>query len=96
MNYRKEKDSLGAINVPERAYFGASTQRAVENFPISGLTFPLQFIYSLALIKKYAAIVNNELDLIDKEISKSIIASAQEVIDGKFDDEFPLVIWQTG
>lgn len=96
VKYRKEKDSLGAINVPERAYFGASTQRAVENFPISGLTFPLQFIYSLALIKKYAAIVNNELDLIDKEISKSIISSAQEVIDGKFDDQFVVDVFQTG
>ena len=58
-NYRKEKDSLGTIDVPESAYFGASTQRAVENFPISGLTFPLSFIYSLALVKKCSAMVNN-------------------------------------
>ena len=96
MKYRKEKDSLGTINVPERAYFGANTQRAVENFPISGITFPLSFIYSLALIKKYASIVNLELGLIDKEISKSIIASAQEVIDGKFDDQFVVDVFQTG
>ena len=96
MKYRKEKDSLGTINVPERAYFGANTQRAVENFPISGLTFPLSFIYSLALIKKYASMVNHELGLIDKEISKSIIASAQEVIDGKFDDQFVVDVFQTG
>ena len=96
MKYRKEKDSLGTINVPESAYFGASTQRAVENFPISGLTFPLQFIYSIALIKKYASMVNNELGLLDKEISKPIIASAQEVIDGKFNDQFVVDVFQTG
>ena len=96
MKYRKEKDSLGTINVPESAYFGASTQRAVENFPVSGLTFPLSFIYSIALIKKYASMVNNELGLLDKEISKSIIASAQEVIDGKFDDQFVVDVFQTG
>ena len=96
VKYRKEKDSLGTINVPESAYFGASTQRAVENFPVSGLTFPLSFIYSIALIKKYASMVNNELGLLDKEISKSIIASAQEVIDGKFDDQFVVDVFQTG
>jgi len=95
-NYRKEKDSLGTIDVPESAYFGASTQRAVENFPISGLTFPLSFIYSLALVKKCAAMVNNELGLLDKKISKTIVASAQEVIDGKFDDQFVVDIFQTG
>ena len=96
MKYRKEKDSLGTINVPESAYYGASTQTAVENFPISGLTFPLQFIYSIALIKKYASMVNNELGLLDKEISKPIIASAQEVIDGKFNDQFVVDVFQTG
>jgi len=95
-NYRKEKDSLGTIDVPESAYFGASTQRAVENFPISGLTFPLSFIYSLALVKKYAAMVNNELGLLDKKISEAIVVSAQEVIDGKFDDQFVVDIFQTG
>jgi len=96
MKYRKEKDSFGTIDVPESAYFGASTQRAVENFPISGLTFSLPFIYSLALIKKCAAMVNNELGLLDKKISRAIVASAQEVIDGKFDDQFVVDIFQTG
>jgi fumarate hydratase class II len=81
MKYRKEKDSLGTIDVPESAYFGASTQRAVENFPVSGLIFPLSFIYSLALLKKCAAMVNTELRLLDKMISGAIVASAQEVID---------------
>ena len=86
MKYRKEKDSLGTINVPERAYFGANTQRAVENFPISGLKFPLSFIYSIALVKKFAAMVNHELGLLYKKISEAIVVSAQEVIDGKIDD----------
>ncbi|MFO7555776.1 MAG: class II fumarate hydratase [Desulfobacterales bacterium] len=96
MNYRIEKDSLGTIDVPEDAYFGASTQRAVNNFPISGLTLPLSFIYSLALIKQCAAVVNNELDLIDHKISNAIAASAQEVMEGKFDDQFVVDVFQTG
>ncbi len=96
MKYRKEKDSLGTVYVPTEAYFGANTQRAVDNFPISGLKFPLLFIYSLALIKKCAAIVNNELGLLDKEISDAIIASAQEVTEGKLDDQFVVDIFQTG
>jgi fumarate hydratase class II len=96
MKTRKEKDSLGTIDVPESAYFGASTQRAVENFPISGLRFSSPFIYSLALIKKCAATVNHELGLLDKKISEAIVASAQEVIDGKFDDQFVVDVFQTG
>ncbi|MGD8449677.1 MAG: class II fumarate hydratase, partial [Desulfobacterales bacterium] len=96
MKHRKEKDSLGTIDVPKGAYFGASTQRAVENFPISGLTFSSPFIYSLALIKKCAATVNHELGLLDEKISGAIVASAQEVIDGKFDDQFVVDIFQTG
>lgn len=96
MKYRIEKDSLGTIDVPEDAYFGASTQRAVNNFPISGLTLPLSFIYSLALIKQCAALVNNELDLIDHKISNAIATSAQEVMEGKFDDQFVVDVFQTG
>lgn len=96
MKYRKEKDSLGTIEVPENAYFGASTQRAVNNFSISGLKFPVSFIYSIALIKKCAAVVNHELGLIDHEISKAIATSAQEVMQGKFDDQFLVDVFQTG
>ncbi len=96
MKYRKEKDSFGDIDVPEDAYFGASTQRAVENFPISGLRFPLSFIYSLALIKKCASLVNNELGLLDEKISRAIATSAREIIDGKFDEQFVVDIFQTG
>jgi fumarate hydratase class II len=96
MKYRKEKDSLGAVTVPEDAYYGASTQRAINNFPISGLRFPRSFIYSLALIKKCAAIVNGELGLLDEKTSKSIVAAAQEIMEGKFDTQFPVDVFQTG
>ncbi len=96
MIYRKEKDSLGTVTVPEGAYFGASTQRAINNFPISGLRFPRSFIYSLALIKKCAATVNGELGLLDEKISKSIVAAAEEIMEGKFDTQFPVDVFQTG
>ena len=96
MKYREEKDSLGTLEVPEDAYFGASTQRAVDNFPVSDLRFPLSFIYSIALIKQCAAEVNQELGLIDEKLSKSIVASAQEVMKGKFDDQFVVDVFQTG
>ena len=96
MIYRKEKDSLGTVTVPEEAYFGASTQRAINNFPISGLRFPRSFIYSLALIKKCAAMVNGELGLLDEKISKSIVAAAEEIMEGKFDAQFPVDVFQTG
>ena len=96
MKYRKEKDSLGTVTVPEEAYFGASTQRAINNFPISGLRFPRSFIYSLALIKKCAAMVNGELALLDEKISKSIVAASEEIMEGKFDAQFPVDVFQTG
>ena len=96
MKYRKEKDSLGTVTVPEEAYFGASTQRAINNFPISGLRFPRSFIYSLALIKKCAAMVNGELGLLDEKISKSIVAASEEIMEGKFDAQFPVDVFQTG
>ncbi|MBW1608146.1 MAG: class II fumarate hydratase [Deltaproteobacteria bacterium] len=96
MKYRKEKDSLGTVTVPEDAYYGASTQRAINNFPISGLRFSRSFIFSLAMIKKCAAMVNGELGLLDEKISKSIVASAQEIMEGKFDTQFPVDVFQTG
>lgn len=96
MKYRKEMDSLGSIDVPEDAYFGASTQRAIHNFPISGLRLPMPFIYSLALIKKCAATVNNTLGLLDPKISKAITVSAQAVIDGEIDNQFVVDVFQTG
>jgi fumarate hydratase class II len=96
MKYREEKDSLGTLAVPEEAYFGASTQRAVNNFPVSDLRFPLTFIHSLALIKQCAAEVNRELGLLETKLSESIAVSAKEVMDGKFDDQFVVDVFQTG
>ena len=96
MNLREEKDTMGTVQVPENAYFGAQTQRAVENFPISGLKLPLKFVYSLALIKEYSARVNFELGLLNAKISESIIQAAREVRDGKFDDQFVVDVFQTG
>ncbi len=95
-SFRKEKDSLGIVQVPEDAYYGASTQRALENFTISNLTFPLQFIHAVALIKRCAATVNNELGLLDEEIAKAIEKAASEVLDGKFEAQFKVDVFQTG
>ncbi len=91
-----ENDSMGTVLVPENAYFGPQTQRAIENFPVSGLTLPLSFIYSLALLKKYSAMVNQELGLLSEQISKAIIKAADEVTEGKFDSQFTIDVFQTG
>jgi len=96
MNFREEKDTMGTVRVPEDAYFGPQTQRAVENFPISGLTLPAAFMHALALIKQCAARVNSELGLLDADTSKAIIQAAQEVMDGKFDNQFVVDVFQTG
>ncbi|MBN1387369.1 MAG: class II fumarate hydratase [Bacteroidales bacterium] len=96
MKYRTESDALGEIKVPEDALYGAQTQRAVENFPISGLRLQKPFKVFLALIKKNAARVNGELKLIDKRISNAIIEAAQEIIEGKHDGEFVVDVFQTG
>lgn len=93
---RIEKDTLGEVKVPADKYWGAQTQRSHENFKIGGHKMPLDVIYALAIIKKAAAIVNCELDLLPKEKKGLIVRAAEEVIDGKFDDHFPLVVWQTG
>ena len=95
-SFRIEKDSMGEFNVPQDAYYGAQTMRAVENFPISSLRFPRNFIKAIGLIKYAAAKVNYELGLINQEISTSISSAAQEVSDGKFDDQFVVDIFQTG
>ncbi|HZS77189.1 MAG TPA: class II fumarate hydratase [Ktedonobacteraceae bacterium] len=93
---RIERDSMGEMRVPANAYYGASTQRAVLNFPISDLRFPRQFIRALGQIKQSAAQVNSDLGLIDPQIAQAIMQAAQEVIDGKFDDQFVVDIFQTG
>lgn len=94
--YRTEKDSLGEVKVPKDAYWGAQTQRAIENFPISGIPFPVVFIRSLGHIKLSCAKVNVELGILDKKLARAIIQACDEIVKGKFDDQFPLDIFQTG
>jgi fumarate hydratase class II len=93
---RIERDSMGAVTVPAGAYWGAQTQRAVENFPISGYRFGRPFIRALGLIKQSTAAVNRDLGRLDPKLADLIIRAAQEVIDGKLDDHFVLDIFQTG
>ena len=93
---RVETDSLGEIDVPSSAYYGAQTERAVRNFPISGLPLPQRFIAAHALIKREAAKVNRDLGIVEPEISDAIVEAAQEVIDGRHLDQFPIDVFQTG
>ncbi|MFD2532721.1 class II fumarate hydratase [Gracilimonas halophila] len=94
--YRIEKDSMGEVKVPKKALYGAQTQRAHDNFPISGIKFSREFIEALGYVKKSAAAVNADLGLLDKEVTKAIEAAAQEVIEGLHDKEFVIDIFQTG
>jgi fumarate hydratase, class II len=94
--FRIEKDSMGEMRVPANAYYGAQTQRAVLNFPISGLRLPRPFIRAMGLIKKAAAEVNVELKRLDPEMAKAIIQAAEEVIEGKLDAQFVVDVFQTG
>ena len=96
MKYREEKDSMGTVQVPNDAYYGAQTQRAADNFTISGLTFPFSFIRALCMIKKHAAVVNRELGLLDKRVAEAITIAAEEVNQGKLDDQFIVDVFQTG
>ncbi len=93
---RSERDSMGEMEVPANAYYGASTQRAVLNFPISGLRFPRPFIRALGLIKWAAARVNAQLALLDAQLADAIERAAREVADGAFDDQFAVDVFQTG
>src|SRR2546430_2121294 len=95
-DFRIEADSMGEMRVPADAYYGAQTARAVENFPISNLRFSRKFIHALGLIKKHAAITNTSLGLLPAKISKAIQRAAQELIDGKLDEQFVADIFQTG
>jgi fumarate hydratase class II len=94
--FRIEKDSLGEMQVPAEALYGAQTQRAVENFPISGQRFGRRFIEALGVIKRSAALANLELDLLDEPRAKAIEQAASEVADGHWDEQFVLDIYQTG
>lgn len=93
---RVETDTFGPINVPADRYWGAQTQRSIENFPIGGEKMPLPVVRALGVIKKAAARANQRLNNLDEKLADAIAEAAQEVIDGKLDDHFPLVVWQTG
>jgi fumarate hydratase class II len=93
---RIERDSMGEMSVPVEAYYGAQTERARRNFEIGSLRFPRAFLRALGLIKKSAARVNVELGLLDPKLGESIESAAVEVADGRRDDQFPLVVFQTG
>jgi fumarate hydratase class II len=94
--YRIEKDSMGEVKVPARAYYGAQTQRAVENFPVSGQPLPARLVRALGLVKVAAAVANRDLGKLKPEIAAPIIQAAREVAAGKFDDQFPVDVYQTG
>lgn len=94
--FRIEKDSMGEVRVPASALYAAQTQRAVENFPVSGIPFPRPFIQALGLVKGAAAEVNQSLGLLDAAVAGSIVAAAAEVEAGEHDAQFPLDIFQTG
>jgi fumarate hydratase class II len=94
--FRIEKDTMGEMEVPVDAYWGASSQRAVLNFPISNLRYPPEFIHTLAQIKRAAAQANAGLGLLNQAIADAIVAAATEVIDGKWDAHFVIDIFQTG
>lgn len=94
--YRVEKDSMGEIRVPSDALYSAQTQRAVENFPISGIVFPRSLIRALCNVKAAAALANADLDLLSREKADAILAAALKIADGEYDDQFPIDIFQTG
>ena len=96
MEFRIENDSMGEINVPSDKYFGAQTARSLMNFKIGGERFPRELIRALGVLKKAAALTNNELGMLPDEKVELIIKAADEVIEGKLDEHFPLVVWQTG
>lgn len=93
---RKERDSLGEIDVPEDCYWGAQTQRSLANFAIGTEKMPISLIHAIAIVKLAAAKVNQELGLLDPQKAKAIVSVCEEILKGDLDDQFPLVIWQTG
>ncbi len=96
MNYRIEKDTMGEVKVPAEKYWGAQTQRSLENFTIGGHRMPIEVIKAFAILKKAAALTNTELGVLSQDKSDSIAKVCDEILAGKLDDEFPLVVWQTG
>lgn len=96
MNFRIEKDTMGEVQVPAHRYWGAQTQRSLENFKIGGQRMPIEVIHAFAVLKKAAALVNAEAGVLPHDKARLIAQVCDEIADGKWNDEFPLVVWQTG
>jgi len=96
MKFRNEKDSMGTVKVPADAYWGAQTERSLNNFKIGIEKIPMEIIYAFAVLKKAAAITNNNLGKLNKKICKTITKVCDEILAGKLDNHFPLAVWQTG
>jgi len=94
--YRVETDSLGEVKVDSSKYWGAQTERSLHNFKIGGETMPKPLVKALGILKRAAAETNMGLGVLDKKVGDAIVAAANEVIEGKLDEHFPLVVWQTG
>jgi fumarate hydratase class II len=93
---RTESDTFGPIEVPAESYWAAQTQRSIQNFRIGVERMPLPLVHALALVKQAAALVNRDLGVLEPRLADAIAAAAADVVQGKFDDQFPLVVWQTG
>jgi len=96
MDYRIEKDTMGEVQVPADKYWGAQTQRSKENFKIGAGLMPIEIVKAFGYLKKAAAATNLELKVLSKEKADLIMETCDEIIEGKLDDQFPLVVWQTG
>ncbi|MFH1748479.1 MAG: class II fumarate hydratase [Planctomycetota bacterium] len=96
MEYRTEHDTLGEVKVPRNAYYGAQTQRAVENFPVSGLRLPAAFVHAQAIVKWAAAQANSTAGSLEKDIGGALVAAAEEIMAGKFADQFVVDVFQAG
>lgn len=96
MKFRKEKDSIGYVDVPAGKYWAAQTQRSRQNFKIGGQKMPIEVIRAYAILKKAAALTNAELEVLDMDKARWIGKVCDEILEGKLDDQFPLVVWQTG
>jgi|TARA_B110000977_G_scaffold185279_1_gene249932 fumarate hydratase class II len=95
-SWREESDSMGVVKVPSNKYWGAQTQRSLQNFKIGGEKMPMEMLRALAIVKHAAATVNQDLGKLPKEIAEPIRVASREIIEGRLDDHFPLVVWQTG
>ncbi|HJK85077.1 MAG TPA: class II fumarate hydratase [Candidatus Megaira endosymbiont of Stentor roeselii] len=95
-SYRKETDSIGEIEVSEEVYWGAQTQRSLNNFKIADQKMPREIIKALAILKRCAALVNSKIGILDSKIAEEIVKAADRIITGQLSDNFPLVVWQTG